>query len=587
MEHQRFLIVEITMCLGYDAAASAFQRSNPVSFSIRLLSLPLLTLLSVSISLRAQTPAKATPPKVVRGSVSGRITIKDKPAPGVMVGLRKTIGSTPFLEPFQKAVTDQEGNYRIANVAPGTYDITPAAPAYVIVDGLNMRGKNVVVGEDEEVENINFSLVRGGVITGKVTDAEGRPVIQQQVNLYRANELARAQTQVFPAGNVQTDDRGVYRFFGLVVGQYKVASGRGEGAFGAGINSNRLVYKQVFYPDTPDHLKAKVVDVSEGTEAADVDIKLGRAVQTFTASGRIIYGETQLPAPNFRFALQRFSGDNFQSTEGLASSNAQGDFVIDGLAPGRYGVLPYPNQNSELRAEAAMFDVVDQDVSMITVKLVKGSTLSGVIVFEHEDKKAFAQLLELQLRGQVSPIGATGSIPMQSTTTSISADGSFRLVGLPAGRLNLWLSRSTGGNAPKGFFISRIEHNGVVVPQLQVNDGEQVMGVRVFIGYGTASVRGVVKMDRGVLPEGARMYARLMKPAEPGSPPGNPIAQVMVDARGHFLMDGVPAGVYDVSVSLLATAPGMRPRMVTQPVTVQEGAVSDVSLTLDLGEPKP
>ena len=91
------------------------------------------------------------------------------------------------------------------------------------------RGKSVVVGEEEDIQNINFSLVRGGVITGKITDAQGRAVIQQSVNLYRASDFQQQPLrQIFPANTVQTDDRGIYRFFGLMPGRYKIASGRGD-----------------------------------------------------------------------------------------------------------------------------------------------------------------------------------------------------------------------------------------------------------------------------------------------------------------------------------------------------------------------
>jgi protocatechuate 3,4-dioxygenase beta subunit len=518
--------------------------------------------------------------------VSGRVTIKDKPAPGVVVGLRKTLGSTPFLEPFQKGTTDQEGNYRITNVLPGTYDIVPSAPAYVVADSINQRGKSVVVGEDEVVEDINFSLIRGGVITGKVTDADGRPVIQQQVYLYTTSAFTpppqqQQMRQIFPTSNTQTDDRGIYRFFGLAAGQYKIAAGRGEGVFAGTFTSSRLIYKQVFHPDTPDQAKATVIEVREGNESANVDIALGRAMQTFSASGRIIYSETQLPVPNFRFGLQRLSGQRFEGIENMSVSNAQGDFVFDGLAPGRYGVFLYPNQNAEMRAEALTFDIVDQDVGMITIKLTKGSTVSGVIVFEHEDKKAYARLLQFQLRGQVSaPPGSTGML--QSAMTPISPDGSFRLVGLPAGPLNFWLSPAIGGSPPKGFFITRIEHNGVVVPTLEIKEGDQLIGVRVFVGYGSASLRGVVNVDRGLLPEGARMFARLVKPGQT-----NTVAQAMADARGHFLMEGIPAGVYELSVMFADPGRRMQAPPVKQQVTVQDGVVTDVSVTLELPQPKP
>jgi plasmid stabilization system protein ParE len=49
-------------------------------------------------------------------------------------------------------------------------------------------GKTVTIAEGETVEKIDFSLVRGGVITGRVTDADGAPVIGQRINLASADK---------------------------------------------------------------------------------------------------------------------------------------------------------------------------------------------------------------------------------------------------------------------------------------------------------------------------------------------------------------------------------------------------------------
>ena len=107
------------------------------------------------------------------------------------------------MNPFEqgpRATTDQDGFYRIANVPPGNYEVSPAAPAFVPADIKQPRGKTVLVGEDENVENINFALVRGGVITGRVTDADGRPVIQQQVNIFRAEAFETAAAGTTASG---------------------------------------------------------------------------------------------------------------------------------------------------------------------------------------------------------------------------------------------------------------------------------------------------------------------------------------------------------------------------------------------------
>ncbi|HEX6284561.1 MAG TPA: carboxypeptidase regulatory-like domain-containing protein, partial [Pyrinomonadaceae bacterium] len=94
------------------------------------IALPIVAaVLCFATSLFAQTQVKQPAAKTPGGSVSGRITIKDKPAPGVLVALRKT-QANPW-EAINKAVTDQNGVYRITNVAPGSYAVMPTAPAYV------------------------------------------------------------------------------------------------------------------------------------------------------------------------------------------------------------------------------------------------------------------------------------------------------------------------------------------------------------------------------------------------------------------------------------------------------------------------
>jgi hypothetical protein len=60
-------------------------------------------------TVRGQTKA---PTKTVASSVSGRITIHGKVAPGITVSVRRQEFSPQFLPPA-KAITDQDGNYRI------------------------------------------------------------------------------------------------------------------------------------------------------------------------------------------------------------------------------------------------------------------------------------------------------------------------------------------------------------------------------------------------------------------------------------------------------------------------------------------
>jgi protocatechuate 3,4-dioxygenase beta subunit len=554
-------------------------------FSARCLPAVLFSLLSFAVPLCAQSPAKQTS-NTPRGTVSGRVTIKDKAAPGVAIGLRKIDVPGPF-QPYLKATIDQDGYYRISNVSPGTYEVAPSAPAFVIADNNNSKTKNVVVGEDENVEGINFSLVRGGVITGKVTDAEGRPVIQQQVSLFRADssDQASADRPVFPVGNAQTDDRGIYRMYGLSSGRYRVGTGRGDAFMGQNPFA-RSNYRQVFHPDVTDQAKATVVEVSEGSEAGNIDIKLGGTMQTFSLSGRVIDGEKGLPVPDIRFGLQRAAGIRMEFVSSLVVSNAQGDFFAEGLIPGKYAIFLLPNSNMELRVESLTFDIIDQDVSGLTVKLIKGAILAGAVVLESEDKTAFQTLQQMQLRAFVTiPNGGGGGFA-QSSTSPISPDGSFRLPGLPAGVANIILGSAMGPMNTKGFLISRIERDGIVQPRgIEIKEGEQISGLRIVVSYGTGKVRGVVKLENGALPPGAQLFVRLAKPGEGPSSFGYRPPQV--DARGHFLIEGIAPGVYELSVMLGGGTPAQS-RRVKQEVSVQDGVITDVVITLELGTvPQP
>jgi hypothetical protein len=367
--------------------------------------------------------------------------------------------------------------------------------------------------------------------------------------------------------------------FGLHAASYKVSAGRGdEGS--SDVPTTRASYKQVFHPDVTDHAKATIIEVSEGSEANNVDITLGRPLQTFSVSGRVIDAEKGLPLPNMRFGFQRTSGQRIEFVNVPAASNASGEFVVEGIIPGKYGVFLYPNQNTELRAEMLSFDVVDQDISNLTVRLTKGASLTGVVVMENEDKAAPEKFSQFQLRGY-----AVGGGIGNSAMSPIAPDGSFRLAGLPGGRVTMQLGAKIGPFLPKEFSITRIERDGAVVPEsgLEIKEGEQVTGLRVVVSYGNGTIRGVVKFENGSLP-GNRIFVRLTKMNEHTAGLRPP----QVDARGQFLVEGLPPGVYEVLVSIPNSGGPQRIQPVRREVNVQNGVVTDVVITMDMGTtPQP
>jgi protocatechuate 3,4-dioxygenase beta subunit len=535
----------------------------------------------------AQTPGpqKASKPT---GSISGRVTSKDKGLSGIGIVLRRTNQSNPF-DILPRATTDQDGNYKISNLDPGTYEVRTSLTAYVISDNDTGAGRPVIVMEGENIEEINFSMVKGGVITGRITDADGGPVIQQQVRLFRAEppdtrvmgQSSRPRVN-YPVSNSVTDDRGIYRIFGLRAGRYQVSTGRSETTIGPPSSPpGRMSYKEVFYPDATDQAKAAVLEVNEGSETSNIDIVVGRPLQTYSASGRIIDGERGEPIPGMRYGVQRIltALDRTERVNSILSTDSAGDFVVEGLIPGKYSVFAFTNLNSEFRTDGTTFDIVDSDVTGITIRLIKGGSISGVVVLESDDKRATAKLSQFQLMAFVQGSSRMGG---RSSQSPINPDGSFRVGGLAEGMAMFSLNATMQG-AMKELTVTRIEREGVVQRGIEIKDGEHVTGVRVIVAYGDAVLRGIVNIENGPLPTGARIMVHLAKPGDP-----QPVYRPpMVDDRGRFITESLPPGTYELVVSVFV--PGVKPQPpVKQQVTLQNGVTTEVTVPFILASsPNP
>lgn len=540
--------------------------------------LPALFLCAACLSQRANSQTK-TESKTPDATVSGKVTLKGKPASGIVVGMR--LSRPEEFSATYKARTDQEGVFRITRVASGSYFVAPVAPTFVIADASNNpQGQSVIINESENVEGVNFDLAPGGVITGKVTDREGHPLIEERVTVMLADERDQRRP-VFTSG-MTTDDRGVYRIFGVPAGRYKVSVG--DPRFNRG--NRRQISAQTFYPDVTDAAKAGVVEVEEGSEVTKIDITIGEAPQGYSVTGRVVDADSGTPVANVFMQLTRIEIIDGSNTRGYgeyldARSDARGQFRLTNIRPGKYDLNIYPPEDSDVRVEApAKFDVIDQDVSGLVIKTTRGATIAGTVVFEgakNNPTRASSQMWVMVYTRNEGNQGISSS-----RSVRIKPDGTFFAGGLAAGIANLNVELANN----KGFTLTRIERDGVVQSNgMQIQNGEHVSGVRLVMTFSNGSIRGIVRIENGTLPPNARMMIQVMKAGDQTPFPRG----AEVDARGHFLIEALPAGAYEIRV--MAYAPEWQqqrrrpPMSINQIVTVNEGGATDVTLTLDLTPP--
>ena len=111
---------------------------------------------SAVIAIQAQEPV----PNRNSSSISGRITVDGKPKAGLVVELLTTEASGQR-RPFAKAATSETGKYVLTNVAPGTYDVSPAAPTLVVPNqGTSGRsGKSITIESGETIKRTRMKAV--------------------------------------------------------------------------------------------------------------------------------------------------------------------------------------------------------------------------------------------------------------------------------------------------------------------------------------------------------------------------------------------------------------------------------------------
>ena len=554
---------------------------RPLGFCLMIAAAILLTSPTATRGQAREVKPKAT------GSISGHVILNGKAAVGIPVA---AYGGESMARRVAAArsVTDSSGYYTLSPLAPAQYQIATQAPNLTTAEtgafygfGALSPSKTIILAAGEIVSDLDLKLVRGGVITGRITDSDNKPVIEERVALQLVDEngnQARGGGQL-PFNNemYQTDDRGVYRIYGLTAGRYKVSVGSGSGG-GIVSFSRRPYYQKIFYPDVTDQAKASVIELTEGGEATNIDIKVGSPTDAYSVSGRVVDTEGA-PVSGARISLVLNPKDQERagSFYGGQPTDTRGEFRVDGLGPGRYGALVLESEGGTFYSDPTYFEVLDKDVSGVEVKAIRGLSVSGIVVTEGEQQKgALTQLAGLRVSASTLQTSRTQLQSGRSST--VAADGSFQVDGLRPGRISVGVyTLGVGSIRPS---IVRIEHGGIGLPQgFEIQPGQSVSGLRVVISYGTGTIRGSVRFDGGTMPADARAFINCKREG------ANEGTGANLDSRGHFIINNLAPGTYEVdlqvqvSVSRNSTFRPGPPQK--QTVSVSNDAETEVTFNVD------
>src|SRR6185503_1969733 len=148
-----------------------------------------LTLLPISVIGNAQQSSSAEQTnESSRGNITGTV-LGDRGQPlvgaNIIVRPMNVIGGTA-----RQLTTNNDGNFEANNLEPGLYSVFVTAPVYV----LPPRDRDTPAPIYRPGDSVRFELIRGGVITGTVTNALNEPVISIRVRALMVRDANGIET---------------------------------------------------------------------------------------------------------------------------------------------------------------------------------------------------------------------------------------------------------------------------------------------------------------------------------------------------------------------------------------------------------
>lgn len=531
-------------------------------------------------------PLRKLPGAPATASISGRVVDAESGRP-VADALIRT--AAPFGNVAQRveAITDLDGRYELTGLAPGEYVIVALPHQNRAVHGSAGFGMaeataatvtnapRVAIAQAEARTGIDIRLPRARAIEGRVSNSAGEPLSGLSVRAERLGVRSDVR-------NAATDDRGLYRIYGLSPGSYRVCADVPRAARDPGAPPQPAFVTTCYSTGPLDARQDSVV--VEGRDAEGADIQMERTGTSVplrsgsgdaTLAGRLTETSTGLPLAGAPVVVRSFHDSTAVFT---TKTDSDGRYEAAGLPAGvwivraeagehRASHVPKGYSRSGLVEGASGIKIdAGERRTDIDIALPAAGTISGRVVDEAGEPVAG---IRLQL------FRAPGGRAVYFGDASSDDRGEFRLFGIEPGSYFVCAEpamvvrlRSTGAGVRR-----RVPADAC---HLSATGGEFGQAITVVPGdtggveirtpfLRTRQIGGTVRSADGSPARGARISARL------SSSRGRSGIEVPADGEGRFSFVELPPARYTLSARW------------TDPAPVGEGewALLDVDLSSD------
>ena len=478
-----------------------------------------------------QAPA---PPGPAAAQIAGTIRHAGDSTP---LGRARIVAVAGTGEP-RVALSSGDGKYALTDLPAGSYTITVTRTGFApqtYGQSRTRAGAPVVVTPAQQVTNIDFALVAGGHISGRIFDEDGSPFAGAIVEAL-ISRFENGMDTLVSMGSSESDDRGEFRLYGLAPGQYYISAA--DPAFRNVATSKGVQrYAPTYYPGVPFADQAKPVVVPETGAPPAIEIKL-KIVPPARVSGQLVSHDSR-ELISGAIIMTPLDGEGAPMVPpDDPSILPDGRFSFGHVVPGHYQIRARGQTDP---AGAALFagfslEVLGADIGGIRMTLRPGAVIEGTLAVESRRGTRPPSLSTLRVRAPFVDGNGFGD----ALTGTVQPDGTFALRGVMKGSHQI----TVDGLQPPWVLKEVLYRGGNITDQaVDVNEKEQLRGLRITISDRSSAVSGVVQntRQRPVANAGVLVFSRAplfwMRT-------NRRMRVAYTDTLGRFTVPGLPAGEY-------------------------------------------
>lgn len=403
-------------------------------------------------------------------SGSGELTIRVKSSEGPIEGA--TVVLSGGFAGQRLNVTNEQGVCEFRGLQAGAYSLQVVQRSFYPSDDGSEDQMDVEIRNGQS-HALNFYLVKGGVLKGRVVSVDGTPIIGMPISALRIGGKSPSLPSTRESnGTAVSDDRGEFRIYGLRPGSYLLA-------VNAQRNTSSLKsVATLFYPGERQRANGTLFDLLPGQEVSVPDMILDLTRTNQNSLLGVVQEAHGKPLKGVSLSLLSVDGSQISDSN---SSDGQGYFNFEGLPSGQYLLKASFDGHAYFKLQREI-SIKDLAINEVTLELKPYPLISGRAYLTN--RTGIVPLASLKL--QLEP--ARGVKDKLEIVTD--KDGKFSRRSSNEG-LFWWTVPELGPQ----YFVSRItaDRKDITNRSIQIDQASDLRGISIEISTGAAEIRGVIR----------------------------------------------------------------------------------------------